>query len=99
MTRKGVAITREEVLAQLHERDRRDRGRELAPLKPATDAIVIDASRMGVEEVVTLMTQRVSSAWRRGLGLETAEVWAVCIAVASNSGEGPTKWRKSCLTR
>lgn len=56
---RGVEITREEVLAQLHERDRRDRGRELAPLRPAADAIVIDASRIGVEEVVTLMAQRV----------------------------------------
>jgi cytidylate kinase len=58
---QGVAITRAEVLAQLHERDRRDRGRELAPLKPATDAIVVDASGMSVEEVVTLMAQRVST--------------------------------------
>ena len=58
---RGVTITREEVLAQLLERDRRDRGRELAPLKPAPDAIVVDASRMSVEEVVTLMAQRVSA--------------------------------------
>ena len=57
----GVAITRSEVLAQLHERDRRDRGRELAPLMPAPDAIVVDASGMSVEEVVTLMAQRVST--------------------------------------
>jgi len=57
----GVRIAREEVLAQLHERDRRDRGRELAPLKPAPDAIVVDASRMSVEEVVTLMAERVSA--------------------------------------
>ncbi len=56
---RGVAITREQVLAQLHERDRRDRGRELAPLRPAPDAIVVDASRVGVEEVVALMAQRV----------------------------------------
>jgi CMP/dCMP kinase len=58
---RGVTITREEVLAQLLERDRRDRGRELAPLKPAPDAIVVDASRMSVEAVVTLMAQRVSA--------------------------------------
>ena len=58
---RGVTITREEVLAQLHERDRRDRGRELAPLRPAPDAIVVDASRMSVEEVVELMAQRVSA--------------------------------------
>jgi cytidylate kinase len=57
----GVAITRAEVLAQLHERDRRDRGRELAPLMPAPDAIVVDASGMSVEEVVSLMAQRVST--------------------------------------
>jgi cytidylate kinase len=56
---RGVATTREQVLAQLHERDRRDRGRELAPLRPAPDAIVVDASRIGVEEVVALMAQRV----------------------------------------
>jgi CMP/dCMP kinase len=58
---RGVTITREEVLAQLLERDRRDCGRELAPLKPAPDAIIIDASRMSVEEVVKLMAQRVSA--------------------------------------
>jgi cytidylate kinase len=57
----GVAITRAEVLAQLHERDRRDRGRELAPLMPAHDAIVVDASGMSLEEVVPLMAQRVST--------------------------------------
>ncbi len=58
---RGVKIACAEVLAQLHERDRRDRGRELAPLRPAADAIVVDASRMSVEEVVTLMAQRVST--------------------------------------
>jgi CMP/dCMP kinase len=58
---RGVEIARAEVLAQLLERDRRDRGRELAPLKAAPDAFVVDASRMGVEEVVALMAQRVSA--------------------------------------
>ena len=61
LTARGVTISLEEVLAQLRERDRRDRGRELAPLRPAPDAIVVDASRMNVEAVVTLMTQRVSA--------------------------------------
>lgn len=58
---RGAAITREEVLAQLRERDRRDRGRELAPLKAAPDAIAVDASRMSVEEIVALMVRRVSA--------------------------------------
>jgi CMP/dCMP kinase len=58
---RGVKITREEVLAQLRERDRRDRERELAPLIPAPDAIVIDASRLGVDEVVALMAQHIKA--------------------------------------
>ncbi len=57
LTAGGAGIALEEVLAQLHERDRRDRGRELAPLRPAPDAKVVDASRMDVEEVVTLMAE------------------------------------------
>ena len=56
---RGVQITCEKVLAQLHERDRRDRGRELAPLRPAPDAEVVDASRMDIEQVVTLMAERI----------------------------------------
>jgi|ERR1700687_684741 cytidylate kinase len=58
---RGVKITPEEVLAQLRERDRRDRERELAPLIPAPDAIVIDASRLGVDEVVALMAQHIKA--------------------------------------
>jgi CMP/dCMP kinase len=54
---RGAAIAREEVLAQLIERDRRDRGRELAPLRPADDAIVIDASDRGIDEVVSIMVE------------------------------------------
>jgi cytidylate kinase len=58
---RGVLIAREEVLAQLHQRDERDRGRELAPLMPAPDAIAIDSSAMSADEVVDLMAQRVSA--------------------------------------
>jgi cytidylate kinase len=58
---RGVKITPEEVLAQLLERDRRDRERELAPLVPAPDAIVIDVSRLGVDEVVALMAQHIKA--------------------------------------
>ncbi len=58
---RGVPIAREEVLAQLLERDRRDRGRELAPLKAADDAIVIDTSELSVEEVVSTIAERVAT--------------------------------------
>jgi CMP/dCMP kinase len=66
---KGVPITFEEVLAQLTERDRRDRERELAPLRRAGDAIVIDSSGLGVPEVVAVMKTHVERRFpsRKGL--------------------------------
>ncbi len=56
---KGVEIDFDQVLAQLRERDRRDRGRELAPLRKAPDAILVDSSGLSVDQVVKLMKQRV----------------------------------------
>src|ERR1019366_10243194 len=52
---KGVATTLEEVAAQLAERDRRDAGRALAPLKRADDAIEIDSTGRDVDAVVNEM--------------------------------------------
>lgn len=49
---KGEEASRDKVLAQLIERDRRDRGRELAPLRRAEDAIVIDSTNLTVVQVV-----------------------------------------------
>lgn len=42
-----------EVLAQLRERDARDMGRADAPLRAATDAVMIDTSDMTIEAAVT----------------------------------------------
>jgi cytidylate kinase len=52
---KGEKTTPQEVYQQMVERDRNDSSRELAPLKPATDAIVVDSSHAQIEEVVQLM--------------------------------------------
>jgi cytidylate kinase len=56
---RGVKITEAEVEAQLEERDHRDQQRELAPLRRAADAIVIDSSGLDVEHVVRVMLDRV----------------------------------------
>jgi cytidylate kinase len=58
---KGVATTLGEVAAQLAERDRRDAGRALAPLRAADDAIVIDSTGRGVDAVVNEMKSRVEA--------------------------------------
>jgi cytidylate kinase len=43
-------------------RDQKDSGRALSPLKPAADAIVIDTTDMALEDVVKLALERVSCA-------------------------------------
>jgi CMP/dCMP kinase len=64
LAHKGVATTLEEVAAQLAERDRRDAGRALAPLKRADDAIVIDSTGRDVAAVVNEMKSRVEAVSR-----------------------------------
>jgi cytidylate kinase len=58
---KGAKVTENEVLDQLIERDRRDSGRELAPLKRAEDAIVIDSTKLSVDEVVSAMNAQIEA--------------------------------------
>ncbi|WP_298915043.1 d(CMP) kinase [uncultured Roseobacter sp.] len=48
----GSAISRAQVLADVKERDARDRDRAEAPLKPAADAILIDTSDMDIDTAV-----------------------------------------------
>ena len=42
----------------LEERDQRDAAREVAPLKPAIDAVFVDSSEMTIDEVVALVLNR-----------------------------------------
>lgn len=70
LTAKGIAAPFDEVLAQLKRRDERDRGRELAPLRRAADAIEIDSSACGIDQVVNAMKARVESGARAVKGLK-----------------------------
>jgi cytidylate kinase len=47
---KGGADSLEQVLADVRERDARDRDRSTAPLRPADDAVVIDTTDMSIED-------------------------------------------------
>lgn len=49
---KGETCDLEEIVRDIEERDHRDVNRELAPLKKAEDAVLIDSSDMSIEEVV-----------------------------------------------
>jgi cytidylate kinase len=52
---KGQNVTLEDTLADVKVRDARDEGRAIAPLKQADDAILVDSSRMSIDETVAFM--------------------------------------------
>ena len=52
LTEKGVSCDYEEIARDIHERDERDMNREVAPLRQAEDAVLVDSSDMTIEEVV-----------------------------------------------
>jgi cytidylate kinase len=60
LRKKGGTITEQEVLEQLVERDRRDSGRELAPLKRADDATEIDSTKLSIGAVVAAMKAKIN---------------------------------------
>ena len=68
----GATIMLPEVLEQLIERDRRDSDRELAPLKQARDAIVIDATKFSAEAVAEAMKAKIDAIINGGKGLKRA---------------------------
>jgi len=49
---RGMAAHYEEVLADIRARDARDSGREVAPLKPAADALVLDTSDLSLDDAI-----------------------------------------------
>lgn len=52
LSAKGERVTKEQVLADLTWRDENDRKREIAPAKPAPDAVFLDNSGMAPEETL-----------------------------------------------
>lgn len=52
---KGEAVTLEQVLQEVRERDKRDRERAVSPLVRAADAILVDNTAMDVEETARLV--------------------------------------------
>lgn len=57
LVEKGVACDLEEIARDIAERDERDSTREIAPLKQAEDAVLVDSSHMTIEEVVAAIVK------------------------------------------
>lgn len=58
---RGLDVDVATVQAEIERRDRRDRERDVAPLVPAPDAVVIDTSGMGVDEQVQAVLRAVEA--------------------------------------
>ena len=56
----GLDVKIGDILANKQAGDKRDMERTVAPLKPATDAYIIDSSELGIDEVFKLMTNFVA---------------------------------------
>jgi cytidylate kinase len=59
MLARGEVIELSAILQAQEERDRRDAAREIAPMKPAEDAILLDSTRLTIEQVADQMEQHV----------------------------------------
>ena len=57
LVEKGVSCDLEEIARDIAERDERDSTREIAPLKQAEDAVLVDSSHMTIEEVVAAIVK------------------------------------------
>lgn len=57
LTQKGETCDFAAIKADIESRDYEDMHREISPLKQAEDAVLVDTSDMGIEEVVQRLTQ------------------------------------------
>jgi cytidylate kinase len=57
----GTVVELEELVRTQQERDRRDAARDLAPMVPAADALVLDTTALTLDDVVARLEQEVRS--------------------------------------
>jgi len=58
---KNLKVDYSDVYRELLQRDQDDSSRAIAPLKPAADAVIIDTTRMTIEDVVQEMIQAIDA--------------------------------------
>jgi cytidylate kinase len=57
--KEGTEISFSEVRREIEERDRRDRNRDIAPLRRADDAVLLDTTDKSIDEQVAFVVDRV----------------------------------------
>ena len=61
LAQTGTVVDFGDTLAEIRQRDQRDAGRDVAPMVPAADAIVVDSSTQTLEQVVESLAGQVAS--------------------------------------
>lgn len=56
---KGFDVNIRQLFQEISERDERDASRKVSPLKPAEDAILLDTTGVGIQDVVSQVVSRV----------------------------------------
>lgn len=62
---KGQQVTYEQVLEDIIQRDHKDTTRELNPLRKAEDALEVDTTGMGIEEVTDYILKEIEKTWQQ----------------------------------
>jgi len=57
LSEKGIEADFETVVAEIKQRDKNDTTRQIAPLKPADDAHILDCTDMNLEQVVSAVSE------------------------------------------
>jgi cytidylate kinase len=65
---RGEPALYDDVLDEVRRRDAQDAGRDVAPLKAADDAIIVDSTRMSIDDVVARVVGAVESIVTAGRG-------------------------------
>lgn len=59
LVEKGESVTFDEVLEDVNKRDYQDSHREIAPLKPSEDSIMLDTSKLNLDESIQLVIKTI----------------------------------------
>lgn len=65
LTQQGVETDEASVLADLEDRDRRDRERQSAPLRQAQDAVLLDTTKLDIEAAFNAAVEIIDSQMKR----------------------------------
>lgn len=61
LAERGTAVDHEQTVREIRERDQRDAGRDVAPMVPASDAVIVDSSVQTLEQVVDFLADQVAA--------------------------------------